>query len=52
LYPAPTPGSYDVFDDLSARVESRLQRLQDVIDTDLSDFLDLIRRLDIPPIAP
>ncbi len=48
----PTRGSYDVFEDLSARVESQLQRLQDVIDTDLSDFLDLLRRLDIPPIVP
>ena len=49
---APTKGSYDVFDDLSARVDVQLSALQGVVDTELSRFIDLVHELEIPAIWP
>ena len=48
---APTKQSYEVFDELSARIDTQLQELQQVIDTDLADFVKLVGDLEIPAIA-
>jgi hypothetical protein len=49
---APTHQSYDVFDELSDRVDEQLDRLRDVIDKDVPAFVGLIHELEIPPIIP
>ena len=49
---APTRQSYDVFNVLSKRVDTEIQRLQEVVDTELKAFLNLIESLDIPAIVP
>ena len=46
----PTKSSYAVFEDLSARVDTQLQELQRTIDTDLAEFLNLLRELQVPTI--
>ena len=48
---APTRQSYDVFDDLSARVETQIEKLQEVIDEDLVEFVDTVHELEIPAIV-
>ena len=48
---APTRQSYDVFDDLSARVEDQIEKLQEVIDKDLVEFVDTVHELEIPVIV-
>ena len=49
---APTRQACDAFDDLSARIDTQLTRLRDVIATDLASVNKLIRESDVPPIAP
>jgi hypothetical protein len=49
---APTRQSYEVFRDLSARIDQQLIRLQEVIARDVAAFNDLIRTSDIPAIIP
>ena len=49
---APTQQAYDVFEDLSARTDTQVTRLQEVIDTDLAQFIDLVHELEIPVIVP
>jgi hypothetical protein len=49
---APTKQSYYVFDDLSARVDVQLAALQEVVDTDLARFVDLVHELEVPAISP
>ena len=49
---APTRQSYDVFEDLSGRIDTQIGRLQDVIDTDVRELIDLAHELEIPPIVP
>jgi photosystem II stability/assembly factor-like uncharacterized protein len=49
---APTQQSYDVFHDLSTRIDQQLIQLQEVIDRDVTAFNDLIRQSDIPAIIP
>ena len=49
---APTQQSYDVFRDLSRRIDQQLLQLQKVIDADLAAFNELIRQSAIPAIIP
>lgn len=49
---APTKQSYEVFEDLSDRIDRQLSRLQEVIDTDVKELIDLSHELEIPPIVP
>ena len=48
----PTRGSYDVFGDLSARVDVELDRLQEVADTDIRQFMEMLREMEIPLLVP
>jgi hypothetical protein len=47
----PTQQSYDVFHDLSERIDQQLRRLREVIATDALAFSHLIRESDIPAIV-
>jgi hypothetical protein len=49
---APTLQARQVFDDLSARVATELQRLREVMDTDVTAFNALIREASVPAIVP
>ena len=49
---APTEQSYELFDDLSGRIEPQLKNLQAVIDTDVQALIDLVRELEIPAVVP
>lgn len=49
---APTKQSYDVFDDLSQRIDAQLQRLQEVIGGDVAAFNSLLREHDVPAVIP
>ena len=49
---APTRQARQVFDDLSARVAAQLQRLREVMDTDVAAFNTLIREASVPAIMP
>jgi len=44
----PTQGCYDVFDDLSVRVDAQLDNLQEVVDTDIRQFIEILREMEIP----
>ena len=48
---APTKQSYDVFDDLSARVDTQLRTLQETIDTEVARFIDVVHEMEIPAIT-
>ena len=48
----PTKQAYDVFEDLSGRLDVQFQALQDIIDNDLPKFVDIIHELEIPAINP
>ena len=49
---APPKQTYDVFDDFSQRIDGQLQRLQAVIDEDVSKFESLVHDVGIPAIVP
>lgn len=49
---APTRQSYEIFDDLSQRIDVQLQRLQEVIDTDIASFNNLLREHNVPAVIP
>ncbi len=49
---APTRQSRQVFDDLSARVGVQLQRIRELIDTDIAAFNTVIREASVPAIVP
>jgi photosystem II stability/assembly factor-like uncharacterized protein/prophage antirepressor-like protein len=49
---APTKQTYEVFEDLSQRIDVQLQRLQEVIDTDVAAFNDLLKEQGVPGIIP
>jgi hypothetical protein len=49
---APTKQSYEVFDDLSARLERQARDLQGIIDGDVAAYVALIREMEIPVVAP
>ncbi|MDA1348078.1 MAG: glycosyl hydrolase [Chloroflexi bacterium] len=46
----PTTQSYDVFDELSARVDGQLGELKEVVDSDLTAFTGLVGKLGVPAI--
>ena len=48
----PTQQSYQVFDEVSARVDAQVRRLGDVVDGDLPAFINLLHELEIPAIVP
>lgn len=48
---APTRQSYDVFKDLSARVDRQIKVAKRVLETRLDQLAALARELDIPPVA-
>ncbi len=51
-YAAPPKQCYDVYALLSAEIDSRLARLNEIMDADLKGFRSVLDELDVPPIAP
>jgi photosystem II stability/assembly factor-like uncharacterized protein len=49
---APTQQSYDVFRDLSARIDQQIIQVREVMEKDAAAFNDLIRQLEVPAIVP
>ena len=49
---APTRQTYDVFADISGRIDVQLQALQHVLDEDLHRFINLVHEMEVPVIAP
>ena len=49
---APTEQASQVFEHLSAEIDRQLAALQQVVDDDVSQFVDLVKDLDIPAIVP
>jgi len=49
---APTRQAYALFDDLVARIDVQLQRLQEVINVDVAAFNSLMRESDVPALIP
>jgi hypothetical protein len=49
---APTQQAYDVFADLSARIDRQLARWQELLAKDISTFNTLVRNADIPAVVP
>ena len=49
---APTKQSYEVFSEVSAKVDERLQKLQQTIDTDVAAFAKLVADSGTPAVAP
>jgi uncharacterized protein (DUF2164 family) len=49
---APTRQIYELFDDLSARIDAQLQQLRQVIETDVAHFSTLIREAGLPALIP
>jgi photosystem II stability/assembly factor-like uncharacterized protein len=48
---APTRQSYQVFDELSQELSGRLDRLRQILDTDLDEFNRLLRSRNLEPLA-
>ncbi|MCG8352769.1 MAG: hypothetical protein MI924_33820, partial [Chloroflexales bacterium] len=49
---APTQQAYDVFADLSGRIDCQLEALRAVMTSDLTAFNDLVRRMEVPAVIP
>jgi hypothetical protein len=49
---APTQQAYDVFADLSARIDRQLARWQELLAKDIATFNTLVRNADIPAVVP
>jgi predicted nucleic acid-binding Zn-ribbon protein len=49
---APTKQAYEVFDDLSQRIDVQLKQLQEVLDTDVATFNTLLRENNVPGVIP
>jgi photosystem II stability/assembly factor-like uncharacterized protein len=49
---APTRQAYELFDDLSRRIDVQLQRLQSVIDGDVAAFNAVLRQREVPGVIP
>ena len=49
---APTQGQLGVYDELSGLVDHHLQELQQIIDQDVSGFVEQLNELGVPAIAP
>ncbi|MEM7033744.1 MAG: glycosyl hydrolase [Chloroflexota bacterium] len=48
---APPQQAYDVFDDISVRVDDQLSQLKTLIDDEVSDFVVQVEKANIPPIS-
>ncbi len=48
----PTQQAYEVFDELSRRIDEQLVNLGDVVDRDISTFNDLVREAELPAVVP
>lgn len=48
----PTQQAYEVFDELSRRIDEQLVILGDVVDRDISKFNDLVREAELPAVVP
>jgi hypothetical protein len=48
---APTQQAYDVFADLSGRIDRQLERWQQLLTTNVSTFNMLIRNADVPAVV-
>lgn len=49
---APTRQEYELFDDLVARIDVQLKRLQEVMETDVAAFNKLLRESEVPALVP
>jgi hypothetical protein len=49
---APTRQSYDVFADLSARIDQQIERWRDAREVDVPGFNTLIRDVGLPAVLP
>ncbi len=49
---APTQQAYDVFEDLSAKIDQQLERWQHLLANDVANFSQLVRNADVPAIVP
>ena len=49
---APPKQAYDALDDFTMRIDSQLERLQEVLDQDVSQFMEMIHEMRIPAIVP
>ena len=49
---APTKQAYELYEDLSQRIDVQLQRLKEVIDTDVAAFNQLMSESGVPAIIP
>ena len=49
---APTKQSHEVFDDLSGRIDGHLKHLRELVDLDVTQFINLVNDLAIPAIVP
>ena len=48
----PTRQSYDVFNDLAPMIDDQLVRVNEVVDTDVEAFINLVHELEVPEIVP
>jgi hypothetical protein len=48
---APTQQSFELCDELVERVDTQLARLQEVVDTDLAAFVNLLHELEVPAVV-
>ncbi len=49
---APTKQSYDIFDELSSRVDAQVERLSAVVAKDVAEFNALIQKANVSAVAP
>jgi photosystem II stability/assembly factor-like uncharacterized protein len=49
---APTRQGYELFEDLSQRIDMQLQRLREIIDTDVAAFNAMMRESEVPAVIP
>jgi hypothetical protein len=49
---APTRQAYELYEDLSQRIDVQLQRLKEIIDTDVAAFNQLMSESGVPAIIP
>ena len=48
---APTQQSFELCDELVERVDTQFARLQEVVDTDLAAFVNLLHELEVPAVV-
>ena len=47
----PTAASYELLDDLSARLQTQFDTVQDVIDNDIPAFTAILEELEVPSVS-